>query len=177
MATHSSILAGESHGQRSPVMGSQKVRHDWANTFIQKSSLTSPWRCEQIMAQLKTPVIMWKVVYLILNSIQTGFSWYLQHPTHTALTWETLLASDFVSCCRGVRGLLECFYSHYSPTYKTTSEMTQRDGPEQKQHVNWVNTVFGIHLPFIRLELGCSFREMSQGRMEVKLRCLQPACS
>ena len=37
------FLSGESHGQRSPVMGSQKVRHDWTNTFIQKSSLTSPW--------------------------------------------------------------------------------------------------------------------------------------
>ena len=30
--------------------------------------------CEQIMAQLKTPGIMLKVVHLILNSIQTGFS-------------------------------------------------------------------------------------------------------
>ena len=30
--------------------------------------------CEQIMAQLKTKGIMLKVVYLILNSIWTGFS-------------------------------------------------------------------------------------------------------
>ena len=42
MATHSSILAGEFHGQRSltgyiQFMGSQKIRHDWAtNTFTFK---------------------------------------------------------------------------------------------------------------------------------------------
>ena len=63
MATHSSILAGKSHGQRSlgglQSMGSQRVRHDWAtNTthlFIERIDAEAGhlmWRADSLKKTL-----------------------------------------------------------------------------------------------------------------------------
>lgn len=56
--------------------------------------------------------------------------------------------------------------------------MPQRDGPEKNQNLNWVNIVFGIYMPVIKLELGYSFKETRwEEGVVVKLWCPEAACN
>ena len=82
MATHSSILAGEFHGQRSltgyiQFMGSWKIRHDWAtNTFtFKQQGLTI---AQGIIFNILWWITMEKNIY-VYNWVSLLYSRLAQH--------------------------------------------------------------------------------------------------